>query len=142
MLRDSWSPRYRDDNEIPTPRLSLEVGILRDVFRRPACPPSQAPRPTYLHREVLPPPRGPNATDEPEQKSGVRARFLDGQFGGVGARFLNGQSNRGTIDGEGLSELGRPRRERSFVAGKVDAAYRANIWVGRSVGWLVGWSVG
>ena len=30
---------------IPTPRLPQEVGILRDVSRRPACPPTKVPRP-------------------------------------------------------------------------------------------------
>jgi hypothetical protein len=45
----------------PSPRLPQEAGILRDESRQPACPPSQAPSPIYLHRD-FPPTQAPSLT--------------------------------------------------------------------------------
>ena len=71
------------------PRLPQEAGILRDVSRQPACPPSQAPSPIYLHRDD-PSTQAPIPRTATQHKRDFGARFLNGRVE-FGARFLDSQ---------------------------------------------------
>ena len=78
--------------ELPLPSLP-RASLLRDVSRRPACPPlAHAPRLIYLHRDALLPQRRLNLNP------------------------TNRNINQGLSDFGGLSELGRPRRELQVFA--------------------------
>ena len=71
------------------PRIPPEAGILRDVSRQPACPPSQAPSPIYLHRDD-PSTQAPIPRTATQHKLDFGARFLNGRVE-FWARFLDGQ---------------------------------------------------
>ena len=79
---------FEKNTNIPTPRLPQEAGILRDVSRRPACPPSQALSSNYLRRDA-PPSQAPSPKIQTKNQ-GLGARFLNGQGCGMNDLALEG----------------------------------------------------